>query len=292
MSETELPSIAPFEAIDSLMEAARANNEDPFRHGNLLNIDDHGQVVMTGDLHGNLRNFRKLRTYANLERTPARHIILHELLHLPTLLPGQADPSFWLLVQAAQYKMEFPEQVHFLLGNHEVAQLTKRDIIKDGLYSVANFQQTVLNLYGEDRGQDVLMAVNEFILSLPLAARTPNRIFLSHSLPDANNMVLFEPKVLRRKWRLCEASPGGSVYLLTWGRQRTPEQLDQLSKMFDVDVFMHGHIQQDTGYAVVHDRVIILASEHPHGVFLPFDPQKTYTVDALVGNIRKIASIP
>ena len=292
MSEmADLPSIAPFEAIDSLMEGARANIEDPFRHGSMLNLEDHGQVVMTGDLHGNLKNFRKLQTYANLERTPARHVILHELLHLPTLLPGQADPSYWLLVKAAQYKLEFPEQVHFLLGNHEVAQLTKRDIVKDGLYSVANFQQTVLKQYGEDRGHDVLLAINEFILSLPLAARTPNRILLSHSLPDANQMVLFEPKVLRRKWKMSEAMPGGSVYLLTWGRQRTPEQIVQLAEMFDVDIFMHGHIQQDQGYDVVQDRVIILASEHPHGVFLPFDPQKTYTVDALVGNIRKIASI-
>ncbi len=291
MSSADLPSIAPFEAIDSLMEAARANREDPFRQGSLLNLDDHGQVVMTGDLHGNLKNYGKLRTYANLERTPARHVILHELLHLPTLVPGQADPSFWLLVQAAQYKLEFPEQVHFLLGNHEVAQLTKRDIVKDGLYSVANFQQTVLNHYGEDRGHDVLLAVNEFILSMPLAARTPNRVFMSHSLPDATQMVLFDPKIIRRKWKLGDAMPGGSVYLLTWGRQRKCEPLEQLAQDFDVDIFIHGHIQQEMGHDVVCSRVIILASEHSHGVFLPFDPQKAYTVDSLVRNIRKIASI-
>jgi hypothetical protein len=291
MSRADLPSTAPFEAIDSLMEAARANRQDPFRKGSLLDMEDHGQLVMTGDLHGNLKNFRKLRTYANLEKTPARHIILHELLHLPTLLPGQADPSYWLLIQAAQYKLEFPEQVHFLLGNHEVAQLTKRDIVKDGLYSVANFQQTVLNEYGEDRGHDVLLAVNEFIESMPLAARTPNRIFLSHSLPDASQMVLFDPKVIGRKWKIEEAMPGGSVYLLTWGRQRTAEQLDRLAEMYDCDIFIHGHIQQEDGYEVVEDRVIILASEHPHGVFLPFDLHKPYTVDSLVANIRKIASI-
>ncbi len=291
MTTADLPSMAPFEVIDSLMEAARTNREDSFRKGSLLDLEDYGQVVMTGDLHGNLKNFRKLRNYASLERTPARHMILHELLHLPNLLPGQADPSFWLLVQAAQYKLEFPEQVHFLLGNHEVAQLTKRDIVKDGLYSVANFQQTVLNQFGEDRGHDVLLAVNEFIESLPLAARTPNRVFLSHSLPDANQMVLFDPKVIGRKWKLQEAMPGGSVYLLTWGRQRSPEQLDRLAEMYDCDIFIHGHIQQEAGYEVVHDRVIIMASEHPHGVFLPFDLQKPYTVESLVANIRKIASI-
>lgn len=289
---SELPSIASFEAIDSLMEAARMNREDPFRKGSYLDLDDHGQLVMTGDLHGNLKNFAKLRSYANLEKTPARHILLHELLHLPTLVPGQADPSFWLLIQAAQYKMEFPEQVHFLLGNHEVAQLTKRDIVKDGLYSVANFQQTVLNQYGEDRGHDVLLAINEFILSLPLAAHTPNHVFLSHSLPDANQMVLFDPKIICRKWKLSDAMPGGSVYLLTWGRQRRPEQLVQLGEMFDAEIFIHGHIQQEMGHDLVHERVIILASEHSHGVFLPFDLHKSYTAESLVPNIRKIVSIP
>lgn len=291
MSAGDLPSIAPFEAIDVLTEGARANREDPFRKGSLLNLDDHGQLVMTGDMHGNLKNYNKIVRYANLEKTPARHIILHELLHLPTLNPGDTDPSFWLLVEAARYKCEFPEQVHFLLGNHEAAQLTGRDIVKDGLFSVANFRQTVLNQFGEDRGQDVMMAVNEFILSMPLAARTPNRVFLSHSVPDSSQMVLFDPDIIRRKWRLQDAMPGGSVYLLTWGRQRSVAHLNELSRLYDADIFMSGHVAQEMGHDVVCERMIILASEHSHGVFLPFDLQKEYTVDSLVSNIRKIASI-
>lgn len=291
MSTMDLPSIAPFEAIDVLTEAARVNREDSFRKGSFLDLDDHGQLVMTGDLHGNLKNFRKLVKYANLEKTQARHIILHELLHLPTLSPGDTDPSFWLLVEAARYKCEFPEQVHFLLGNHEIAQLTGRDIVKDGLYSVANFRQTVMTQYGEDRGQDVMMAVNEFILSMPLAARTPNRVFLSHSVPDSSQMVLFDPDIIHRKWRLQDAMPGGSVYLLTWGRQRNAGHLTELSRLYDADIFISGHVAQDMGYNVVCERMIILASEHSHGVFLPFDLQKEYTVESLVGSIRKIASI-
>lgn len=291
MSTMDLPSIAPFEAIDMLTEAARANREDSFRKGSLLDLDDHGQLVMTGDLHGCLKNYRKLVKYANLEKTPARHIILHELLHLPTLQPGDTDPSFWLLVEAARYKCEFPEQVHFLLGNHEVAQLTGRDIVKDGLYSVANFRQTVLTQYGEDRGQDVMMAVNEFILSMPLAARTPNRVFMSHSVPDSSQMVLFDPDIIHRKWRLQDGMPGGSVYLLTWGRQRSIEHMDELARLYDADIFISGHVAQEMGYDVVCERMIILASEHSHGTFLPFDMQKKYSVESLVAGIRKIASI-
>ncbi len=291
MSMTDLPSIAPFEAVDTLLEAARANRQDPYRKASLLDLDDHGQVVMTGDIHGNLKNFAKLCKYADLDHAPARHLILHELLHVPTLSPGEPDPSFWLLIQVARYKCEFPEQVHFLLGNHEVAQLTKRDIVKDGLYSIANFEQTVISQYGDNRAGDVMMAINEFILSLPLAARTPNRVFLSHSLPDASQMVFFDPKIIHREWLVDDAMPGGPVYLMTWGRQRKPEQVELLRKMFDADIFIHGHIAQEMGHAVVQERIIILASEHGHGVFLPFDPQRDCTVDDLVNKIRKIASI-
>ncbi len=292
MSTMDLPSIAPFEAIDVLNEAARANREDEFRKGSLLDLNDHGQVVMTGDLHGNLKNYRKLVKYASLDTTPARHIVLHELLHMPTLSPGDSDPSFWLTVEAARYKCEFPEQVHFLLGNHEIAQLTNRDIVKDGLYSIANFRQTVMKEYGDDRGQDVMMAINEFILSMPLAARTPNRVFLSHSVPDSSQMVLFDPDIVHRKWRLQDALPGGSVYLLTWGRQRSVNHMNELARLYDVDTFITGHVQQDMGHDVVCERMIILASEHSHGVFLPFDLQKSCTVQTLTANIRKIASIP
>jgi len=292
MSTSELPSIAAYEAIELLHAAAQANREDPYRQSSLLDLDDHGQVVMTGDLHGHLKNFQKLVRYANLAGTPARHIVLHELLHTPTIQADEPDPSFWLLIEAARYKYEFPEQVHFLLGNHEIAQLTGRDIVKDGLYAVANFRNTVLKLYGEDRGQDVLLAVDEFILSLPLAVRTPNRVFMAHSLPDASQLDRFDARIVHRTWDRLDAMPGGSVYMWLWGRQHNEALLTRLTELFDADLFIIGHVPQEMGYGLVADRLIILASEHAHGVFLPFDLRKPYSRDDLVRNIRKIASIP
>ena len=53
----------------------------------MLQMPNYGQLVMTGDLHGHFRNFDRLKKYANLERTPARHVVLHEMVHkeLPTM---------------------------------------------------------------------------------------------------------------------------------------------------------------------------------------------------------------
>jgi len=39
--------------------------------------------------------------------------------------------------------------------------------------------------------------------------------------------------------------------------------------------------------------MIILASDHNHGVFLPIDlNRKKYTIDALVNSIRRYVSVP
>ena len=64
-----------------------------------------------------------------------------------------------------------------------------------------------------------------------------------------------------------------------------------MAAAFDVDWFICGHQPQETGYAVVHDRQIILASDHNHGTFLAFDLKKKYTVEELTNLIRPIAEI-
>jgi hypothetical protein len=45
------------------------------------------------------------------------------------------------------------------------------------------------------------------------------------------------------------------------------------------------------GYDILHDKMIILASDHNHGTFLPFDLRKDYTIEQLEKLIRPIASI-
>ncbi|HEY3243643.1 MAG TPA: hypothetical protein VGM03_09850, partial [Phycisphaerae bacterium] len=48
---------------------------------------------------------------------------------------------------------------------------------------------------------------------------------------------------------------------------------------------------QEFGHAVVADRMLILASDHNHGVFLPFDLKKKYTMEDLVGLLRPFAGV-
>ncbi|MEP0844735.1 MAG: hypothetical protein HRF43_18710, partial [Phycisphaerae bacterium] len=130
-----------------------------------------------------------------------------------------------------------------------------------------------------------------FIASFPVAGRTANGIFLAHSLPDVAWLDRFDPACVHAPPGELDLSEGGPIYQMVWGRRHTPALIDKLAKAYDVEFFILGHQPQEFGYDVRFDRVIILASDHNHGVFLPIDCRKTYTIDELTDRIRPFAGV-
>lgn len=276
-------------AVEVLKDAAFLNLHDSLRAKNLLEFPNYGQLVMTGDMHGNIANFDKLRRFCDLKNYPTRHVILHELIHRELESLISLDDSIELLLLAAEYKCEFPEQVHFLQSNHELSQLTGNIIVKMGRSVLDAFDEGVTKFFGA-KTKKVLDAVRTYIASLPLGARTHNRIFCSHSLPGPRQMGEFDAGIFTR-----DAKPqdwlDGDVYRLVWGRNHTREGLDELAQTLGVDVFIVGHTPQEGGHNVLHDRMLILASDHAQGVFLPFDLAKPQTLETLTANIRKFNEV-
>ena len=274
-------------AVACLREAAELNRSDPFLRGSVVTLPDYGQVVMTGDLHGHRRNFDKLQQYCRLAQTPIRHVVLHELIHGEADGPGRADMSHALLLAAAAWKIDYPDQVHLVQSNHELAQLNRHEIAKNGRSVLSAFDEGVGLAFGAQAG-DVLSAIDEFVRLLPLAVRTPNRALLAHSLPVTD---AFDVELLSKSLDEQDLSDGGPVHQMVWGRPKSDEQFSWLAEMFDVDWFVLGHQPQEQGYAVLGARAIILASEHNHGTFLPFDLRKPYTLDDLTALIRKFVAV-
>ena len=278
-------------ASEVILEAARLNREDPLLIGSLLVFPNYGQVVLTGDLHGHRRNLEKMQRFCDLERFGARHVVLHEIIHEDVEAFAAHDNSHAVLLQAARWKCEFPDQVHFLLANHELAQVNRHEITKNGRVVTLSFEEGVFDVYGKD-GRLVLGAIDTFIRSLPLAGRTPNRVFLSHSLPSPRDLPTFDATVLSRVPTEADLGDNGSARALVWGRYHSEPALNVMCKLFDADFFVCGHQPQETGYDIVHDRMVILASDHNHGVFLPLDLNKPVTIERLISSIRPCASIP
>ncbi len=278
------------DAAATFKKAAEGNRRDPLLSGSMLQLPNYGQLVVTGDMHGHRANFEKLKRFSMLEHASVRHVILHEMIHTETP-PGRPDESHELLLEAARYKCDFPDQVHFLQSNHELSQLTSHQILKGGRAVLEDFERGVRLTYGSGGGA-VYQSILEFLASFPIAARTPNRVWISHSLPAADDMSYFDTGVFKRPLRESDLHAGGSVYSLVWGRRFTDAHVAALAQALDVDTFLIGHIPQETGFAIRNKRVIILASDHSHGVFLPFDLSKSYTADELVDCIRKFVAVP
>lgn len=281
----------PEEVIDVYRRAAEENRTDPLRQGSTMHFPNYGQLVMTGDLHGHRRNFDKLVKFCVLGRSQGRHVILHELIHEePAGLDG-VDTSHVLLYEAAHWKCAFPEQVHFLQSNHELAQLTEQEITKNGRFLLRSFEDGVAQSFGRNNMPRVMEAIREFISSFPLAARTAYGILMTHSLPSPVDWPSFDPGIFDRDMKLEDLLETGAVYSLVWGRGQTASQLEDASRRLKADVFITGHQPQETGYAVLENRMLILASDHNHGVFLPINLKKKQTVPELVKAIRAYVSV-
>ena len=278
------------DTISAFERATQANREDRCRTGNLIRLEGPGEVIMTGDLHGNSRNFEKLVRFARLADNPRRHLVLHELLHGDIVDGGGQCHSYRLVAQAAELKTQYPHQVHYLLGNHAIAQFTNDEVLKGGMAMVRALNAGLLSAFGTS-ARLVMSALNRFILSLPVAVRTDNRIWMSHSLPSMRKLAGFQKDIFDKELTGQELHSSPSLRALIWDRAHSPECLEKLAEMWDVDMFIVGHQPQAQGCDQPCSRMIILASDHIHGCFLPFKLDKHYKPDELFAQVKPLAAI-
>ena len=278
------------ELLDILARGVAANHEDKHRRNNRIELHDEGLVVMTGDLHNHRRNYEKLVRFSDLGSDPNRHLILHELIHSSNLTEPHQCHSYELVADAVRLKTQYPDQVHYLLGNHAMAQVCRDEILKNGQPMVKSFQNGVHAVFGSNSDL-VMKAFDDFFLSLPLAVRTANRIWLSHSLPSSRHVKDFDDSLFEKELTMDDMHHNSSLRALTWDRRHDESGLETLAGRWDVDAFVVGHQHQERGYRRELDRMIILASDHNHGAFLPFRLDRSYRGDDLENQIKEIASL-
>ena len=136
-------AITADQIIETLDSAKEENALDRYRTGQVVELPPDHEVWMTGDIHDHRSNFNKLLAAANLAANPNRHLILHELIHGDHYGPEGAEDSWKMLAQAAELKLDFPDQVHFLFANHDLAQIHGEGIMKSGLSVCEAFNKGV-----------------------------------------------------------------------------------------------------------------------------------------------------
>ncbi len=272
----------PDRILGTLRRAISCFRETPGRRGRVVSSEAASEVLVSGDLYGNVENFRRLLMKADLARNPQRHFVLQEVIHGPYHYPAGGDKSHQLLDLLAALKCQFPRQVHFLLGNHELAQYTQRRISKGDVDLNESFREGVGTAYG-GRAPEVYAVYQELLGMVPLALRTPNRILLSHSLPPASRLQDFNPAVLEQEVSAeADMVPGGSVHSLVWGRDTRAETVAAFLTKMDADLLISGHVPCDNGFDVPNDRQLILDSLGSPACYCLFPTDRPLTLAELV----------
>jgi hypothetical protein len=278
----------PARLLTTLQRAIQAFRDTPGRRGRLVSLDGATDVLASGDLHGSVENFRLLLQRAELGKHSQRHLVLQELVHGPFQYPAGGDKSHQLLDLLAALKCQYPRQVHMLPGNHELSQATNRLIAKNDLDLNGSFRDGVCAAYGS-RADEVYAAYLQLFATVPLALRTPNRVFLSHSLPSASKLPAFDPAVLEKEMSdEADLLPGGSVHSLVWGRDTSLAHVAAFLQKVDADLLITGHIPCDQGFEVPNERQLILDSLGTPACYCLFPGDRPLTHAELVACVATL----
>ncbi len=313
--------------IRTLGIGADANFRAPCRDGSVDRIgpytrsgdDECPKLIATGDLHDNPLHLARLVQAANMADPASpppgggvrHHLTLHELIHSDNIV-NHTDFSYRVLVRAAALKAAFPEHVHILLANHELAQLTGAEVVKEGVRCVQAFDEG-LNVSFHDRAEDVREAIKRFIRSMPLglmvhlprAARSEpgpmvaargmgdqredDVVLCAHSVPSPHLWSTFDAGVLRRELGDEDYLPRtGACHQMTWGRGLTPGDVAGALALLGVDALIVGHEKAESGYIMLNDRFVVLNSDHVHGAYIELEMSQPWLGSRLERCVRRL----
>ncbi|HEX5270424.1 MAG TPA: hypothetical protein VFW33_08060, partial [Gemmataceae bacterium] len=123
----------------------------------------------------------------------------------------------------------------------------------------------------------------------PLALRTDNRVFISHSLPSEKWLDGFDLATLERdETDPAEGLPGGAVFALVWGRDTSAEHVAAFLAKVDADLLVTGHIPCEPGFAVPNDRQVIVDCMGEPACYCLLPADRPLAHDELVKCIRTL----
>jgi calcineurin-like phosphoesterase family protein len=249
----------PAKLLHTIGQATSAFRQTPGRQGRFVELQDVEDILVAGDLHGHVDNFKRVLQLADLSTHPERHLVLQELVHGPFRYPQTGgDQSHRLLDLVAALKCQYPRQIHVLIGNHELSQWTERAIIKNDEDLNQLFRLGVETAYGT-HAEAVYAAYGLMIEAMAVALRAPNRVFLSHSLPGASRLDTWELSQLQKdEYSEEDHKLGGCIHAVVWGRDISQPTVERYLAKVDCDLLVSGHIPCEDGYMTPNDRQLIL----------------------------------
>jgi hypothetical protein len=282
------------EVIATYRAAAEIQRRSSVRKGNLveLPLTSGADLFVTADLHGDRVNFDRILELADLENHPLRHLVLQEACHGgPTYPGGSGCMSHLLLEDCAALVTRYPGRVHYLLSNHELAEITDFAICKGNRMLNVAFRAGMSQIYG-NAADEVRAAMAEFLKSCPLGVRFGERVLLTHSFPERLDATgdSFDWSVFERELRSEDLGPDGAVFRLVWGRDFRPANAAAFAKHMRADVLLNGHEPAASGFHLPNSTQVVIDSCHEQGcyVLLPLDRRLTHA--DVVAHVRSLCA--
>lgn len=280
------------EVIALFERASEVNFCAAGRVGNVLEINSAiaDDVMLTGDLHGHFKNFERILQIANLAKYPRRHLVLQEVCHGGPEYPDGGCQSHRMLEAVAKLVVDFPERVHFLMGNHELAELSDFPIQKAQRILNLLFRLGIQNCYGDD-ADEVREAYFPFLRSCPIAIRIEKGILVSHSIPEMTDVRGFDATVFDRMLSPDEYFDRGPLFDLVWGRDYRPENAHAFAHCVNASVLINGHEPCEAGFLAPNEHQVILDCCGDVGAYaiLPLDGRTWRQADVL-HHVRLLSS--
>jgi hypothetical protein len=264
--------------LNECQVAAAANRSCEARRGNVVCLSPEiaDEVMIVADLHGNRLNFEKLMRIADLDNHARRHLVMQEVCHGGPEYPGEGGGcmSHLLLEDCIRLKTEYPERFHFLLSNHELAELGEFPICKSRRMLNLLFRCGINEMYGA-AGEKVRDAYLQFLASCPLAVRLSSGVFISHSCPDNCDREPFDVSIFERPLSCADYRSGSPAFRLVWGRDFRPANAEAFARQVKADVLIHGHEPCEAGFSAPNARQVIIdgCCSHATYMILPVGPK-------------------
>jgi len=277
-------------AVDIFRRAAELNRDDERRQGSVIVLDSPCRVVCSGDIHGYRSALTKIASYAKLSADPSCRLIFQEILHGPPDDQAGQDRSIELMMRAARLKIEHPQQVLFVMGNHDLAQVSGSEISKYGHGVCKAFERGVAFAF-EDSAREVMEALADFFESLPLAIRCPNGVLISHSAPSPGKFDDECIEILSRTVTQGDMQRNAPAYNWVWGRRHNEEHLEALATALDVEFFLMAHQHTEAGYDIISRRGAVVLSDHANGYIVEFRDHEKISGDSLRQYLKPLSSL-
>lgn len=189
-----------------------------------------GTCLVSTDVHGDAEDMFALDRI--FREAPNRHwVILGDIVHAP---PEAVDGSAEIVRLILERQREFPDRVHFVLGNHDYAHIGGPKTSKFYADEAAELESKL--------DAATIAALKSLFTDALLAVAAPCGVLMTHGSPDTTLTSLADlesptPALLR-------------TLLTSYGQPAatTAAMLKSVSAGLDLRVVVHGHDRSEAGF--------------------------------------------